>query len=487
MHTPALFLVCACGSASIGWTLDLSSKRLRSLASALAPAYLRVGGSNADLAVYGAGFLDGGETCPPDVLAKRACLSPARWDELLDFVRATGLSLVFTLNIMKTRAGGPAGGPFNASNARALLAYTARRHPKGVASWLAFELGNEKEFVLSPAETAARFLEVRGLLDALWPRPSDRPRLVGPAMNPRPDWLTQFLTAMPARTLDAVSYHLYPGYGRSLDLPARMLEPGWLDFSHRVMRVTQRAVQAAADRGSGPELWIGETAAAWASGTAGVCDGFVSGFWWLDQLSQAAATGHDAMCRQCLVGGNYSLLDQLAGLRPNPDYWSAWLWRQLVGTRILALTQVMPYMGDFEPATRGYLACTRPGAPGFRPGAVTLIYINQDSAHANRTLIMTTEPRLQTHLPAAAPENALPLLPPPFPSLPRLEFVLSPGENGSILSRDIRLNGKTLSLGPDGSLPSLEGRPGVQPGFVVPARSYGFAVYPEADAPACLR
>ena len=112
--------------------------------------------------------------------------------------------------------------------------------------------------------------------------------------------------------------------------------------------------QAARAGGPVPELWIGETAAAWASGTAGVCDGFVSGFWWLDQLSQAAATGHGAMCRQCLVGGNYSLLDQLAGLRPNPDYWSALLWRQLVGTRVLALTQVMPYMGDFEPGTRGY-------------------------------------------------------------------------------------------------------------------------------------
>jgi hypothetical protein len=51
------------------------------------------------------------------------------------------------------------------------------------------------------------------------------------------------------------------------------------------------------------ELWIGETAAAWASGTAGVCNGFVSGFWWLDQLGHAASTAHGAMCRQCLVGG----------------------------------------------------------------------------------------------------------------------------------------------------------------------------------------
>jgi hypothetical protein len=36
----------------------------------------------------------------------------------------------------------------------------------------------------------------------------------------------------------------------------------------------------------------------------------------------AATTGHSAMCRQCLVGGNYSLLDQTNDLTPNPDYWS---------------------------------------------------------------------------------------------------------------------------------------------------------------------
>ena len=75
--------------------------------------------------------------------------------------------------------------------------------------------------------------------------------------------------------LDAISYHMYPGYGRSLDLPSLMPQPGWLDFSHKVMSITQRAAQAT-PAGRAAQLWIGETAAAWASGTAGVCDGFVS-------------------------------------------------------------------------------------------------------------------------------------------------------------------------------------------------------------------
>ena len=71
-------------------------------------------------------------------------------------------------------------------------------------------------------------------------------------------------------------------------------------------------------------------------------DGFVSGFWWLDQLGMSATDGHSAMCRQCLVGGNYSLIDQNNGHTPNPDYWSAWLHKQLMGTTMLAIDQVMP-------------------------------------------------------------------------------------------------------------------------------------------------
>jgi hypothetical protein len=89
----------------------------------------------------------------------------------------------------------------------------------------------------------------------------------------------------------------------------------------RYMSAMRRSVSLS-PAATSTQLWITETAAAWASGTAGVCDGFVSGFWWMDQLGMAATSGHAAMCRQCLVGGNYSLLDQLNGLTPNPDYWS---------------------------------------------------------------------------------------------------------------------------------------------------------------------
>eukprot|EP00937_MAST-01D_sp_MAST-1D-sp2_P006417 g6417.t1 len=49
-------------NASIGWTLDLQDERLIARARDLAPANLRVGGSNADVAEY-VGFAGGAQQC----------------------------------------------------------------------------------------------------------------------------------------------------------------------------------------------------------------------------------------------------------------------------------------------------------------------------------------------------------------------------------------------------------------------------------------
>jgi heparanase 1 len=485
-------------NASYGFTLDLQNPRMRTLAKALAPANLRVGGSNADVAEYNEEF-PGGKKCSDEAVAKKVCLTPARWDELIEFANTVGLRLVFDLNIM---IGRDSGGEWDSTNAKALLTYTAKKYPSFKHG---FELGNEKEFVVGPEDAAHCYLKLRGFINTLWPEESGRPILVGPELNPRPDWLRVFLDTIGVKgVLDAVAYHMYVGYGRSLNLPSLMLQPAWLDFSHTVA-AQSRAAQLSSPAGRDAELWIGETAAAWASGTAGVCDGFISGFWWLDQLGMAASTGHGAMSRQCFVGGNYSLLDQLNGFKPNPDYWTAWVWRHLVSTRMVDLSQVMPYEGDYKPNARAYMACTSRKAAEYKEGAVTLIFINQDQAQ-NKSILMyqqdryfgSKDPLLAYEGRAAATSAAAagagagasasewPPTPPPFPNLPRYAYVLTaPGSN--VLSREVQLNGQVLKMDEaPWELPTLAGEAATSEAFVVPPSSYGFAVYPNAQAPACM-
>ena len=298
------------------------------------------------------------------------------------------------------------------------------------------------------------------------------------------------------------------------------------------------------------EVWIDETAAAWASGTAGVCNGFLSGFWYIDQLASTMAKGNSAMCRQCLVGGNYSLIEQrhvegdghdgnddneydnnnsngIAAWTPNPDYWVAWLWRTLVAgsssestseststspsglasTTVLAVNQVMPYEGDFVPETRMYLVCTPHTSPHYETGSVTAIWINQ--ATGNKSILMYQGQRWnrqqvygegeEEDTPIEWPQRRQkdgdsPAVPPPFANLPRVEYTLTPHPVGGrqnstrdVLSREVLVNGLLLAMHPDGGLPLFPvGVEGKVDNMVVPPLSYGFAIYPKANASACV-
>jgi hypothetical protein len=152
-------------NASVGWTLDLRNERLIALAKALSPANLRVGGSLADDAEYQVG----GHNCSASATTQHVCLTMARWHELVSFCQQTGLRLVFDLNIMRGRSSDPTttttgtSSTWDSANALALIQHTQAQYPVWSANrdHLAFELGNEKEFALTPVETAIAFLQLR--------------------------------------------------------------------------------------------------------------------------------------------------------------------------------------------------------------------------------------------------------------------------------------------------------------------------------------
>merc|ERR1712190_303744 len=117
----------------------------------------------------------------------------------------------------------------------------------------------------------------------------------------------------------------------------------------------------------------------------------------------------------------------------------------------------MPYMGDFKPKVRAYMACTAPSAPDYKDGAVTLVFINQDQ-RANQSIVMYQQDRFSTldsvAIVARTRDTTWPPIPPPFPNLPRIEYVMTaPG--GDILSRSVELNGKVMELDANGDLPVI--------------------------------
>ena len=498
--------------------LNLQNTHLRALTRTLAPANLRVGGTWFNNLVYLVDEQEDASLCTPERDAKHLCLNMKRWTEIVEFCTATNLRLVFDLNILLGRnASCTTFNCWDSSNIRRFLQYTAQQWPLFPN---AFEIGNELEHFLDPLETARIAGEIRTMIYEFWPHnnaTTRRPLLVGPAANVRPDWMRRF-AAHASTVIDVITYHLYPAYGGTHNLEHTIPTPAWLDFSHQIMHTMHRA--ATVTTTTSIAVWIGESAAAWEGGRNGITNGFVSAFWYLDTLGQAASMGHAAFCRSSLVGNQYGLLEQKFQLyKPNPDFWVALLFRRLVIGRLgtthrrpimMDAMQFTPGKVDFDPDVRTYLACTPPPPPPlspflddtqyYAPGAMTLIWIN--TAKSWKTIRLVNETGFHSSDAGHSP-------PPPFYGLPRWDFVLTAGpapassSNDSdcldpLCSRLIRLNGQVLQLSKqntnnnikkgveDDVLPPLDGVAASDERLQVPPQSMGFSVFTGAQATACL-
>jgi hypothetical protein len=439
---------------------DFTRPVLRALASQLAPAYLRVGGTESDKIYY--------DMSPTPVTSAPApyvdVMTASQWDTMDDFVKALGLELTFNLD-----AGpGPRGADMSwqPDNARVLLQYAASKGTP-VAMW---ELGNEPDAYvvttsptlnLTPQQFAADVKTARTLVGAV--TPGAKLGAPSPAYWPKAGeifaFYDAFMQAGGASSLDVVTWHYYPQESHRCPLatlradPALMLVPSTLDemdtWAGQVEG--QRAMFAPS-----VPVWLGETGNAQCGGEAGESDAFAGGFWWLDQLARLARRGEPVTIRHTLSGADYGLIDD-ATLAPRPDYWTSVLWRRLMGTRVL---DVGP-SGDAK--LRTYAHCTRTGAPHFAAGAVTLVVLNLDAATA-----------VDVPIPAGLGDAA------------DVYVLASP----SATSSTMMLNGTTLTAAADGSLPPLlphvvaRSNGGLVATF--PPATYGYVVMPGAGAKGCM-
>lgn len=321
--------------------LDLNSAKLDKLTRALGPAYLRVGGSEADKIHY----FSAPENEPDSLV-----LTTAIWDNLHRFLQRNQLKFAFTFKygLFERRQHGQWCG----GEVEKLLQYNRAR---GYAIDVC-ELGNElnaywafhglrsqpRAFKLAVdyhnfARIIRQYLpqaRIIGPGSAFWPK-------LGETIKPFSNITRKFLeTCQQQKTpLDIVDWHFYPF--QSLRSPVRtrtatlsaMLKPHALnDF-----KKYSSALRAWRDEYyPHAELWTGETGSAQCGGQPKLSDRFISCFWWADQLGLGALNDQKVMIRQSLIGGDYGLVDRLT-LKPRPDYWLSWLWKTLMGTQVFAV------------------------------------------------------------------------------------------------------------------------------------------------------
>ena len=135
--------------------INFTDPSLVTLATAFAPAHLRIGGSEQDEVWY-----EVDEPCPASV-DPAFCLSMNKWDEINRFAITTGWTVLFGVNAMQGRANKSS--RFNSTNLDAFLRFTASR--RNYTALFGFAFGNELESKVDAAAYAADVLLVRSLID----------------------------------------------------------------------------------------------------------------------------------------------------------------------------------------------------------------------------------------------------------------------------------------------------------------------------------
>lgn len=431
--------------------IDLKNARLRKLAAALGPTYVRVSGTWAN-STYFYDAAGPAPTTPPKGF--KGVLTREQWKSVVDFAHAVNAEIITSFaTSVGTRN---AEGVWTPDQARAFLLYTKSVGGKIAAA----EFMNEPNFAAiggAPkgydAAAYARDIAVfRPFLkqtapDVLFLGPGSVAE-GGPIANAMKQSKlgTEQLLEATGPVYDVFSYHIYAAVSQRCaggnttigTTAAAALSPEWLSRPDAITAFYKKL----RDRFEpGKPLWVTEMGDA-ACGGDPWASTFLDTFRYLDQHASLAQQGVRVIAHNTLAASDYGLLDE-ATFTPRPNYWGALLWHKLMGTTVLK--------PSVSPAKdlRLYAQCMSNA-----PGGVALLAINIDRS-APKTLTVATRSERYTM------------------TAPKLE------------DTKVELNGKELKLGLDDSIPELKGVRTSSGSVVLPPVSITFLAVPDAHNASC--
>jgi hypothetical protein len=403
--------------------INLANPRLRKLAAALGPAYLRVSGTWANTTF----FQDSDEppaSTPP--AGFNGVLTRAEWKGVIDFAHAAHAEIVTSFAI--SPGARDASGVWTPAEAKKVLDYT---HSLG-AKIAAAEFFNEPNIAAMGGapkgyDAAAYGRDVK-LFQAFIKQAEPSLIFVGPGsvgegtmilpsnMAGKMPSSADLLTAT-GPAFDAISYHSYGGVssrcsamgagGTTADASLSedwLAKPGKIEDYYAGVRDQFEP---------GKTLWLTETAQT-ACGGDRWASTFLDSFRYLNQLGLLAQRGVQVHMHNTLAASDYGLLDEKT-YEPRPNYWSALLWHRMMGATVLN--------------------------PGASPASSLHIYAHCLADHPGGVAILAIN----------ASRDAPQLLELPLPSD---RYTLTAK---NLQDRTVMLNGAELGLTASDELPSLHG------------------------------
>ncbi len=431
--------------------IDLTDRKLRQLAAALGPSYVRYSGTWAN-ATWFADREDAPEKAPAGF---DTVLTRKQWRNAVGFAKFADARIVTSFATSPgTR---DAAGVWQTDTAARWLAYT-----KQVGGTIAAaEYVNEPSVLnlIQPPKgyTAADYRRDYANWHAWMRRVSPGTLILAPGSaelaEPARSMMrrsqnvleNEDLLALDSPKPDAFSFHFYSGIsqrcggakmGASL---AQATTPRFLDSVDASIALVAHERDRLAP---GKPLWNTESG-------EGACGGnpwaatFADSFRFVDTLGRSARQGVKVFMHNTLAASDYALLEE-NGFAPRPNYWASVLWKRTMGPGVLA-----PPPGT-TPEFRIYAHCL----VGVK-GGVGLAAVNI----GNQLQTLPDLGNAQVWTLAAAPDQ-------------------------NIDTKAITVNGATPSLLSSGKLAGLAGR-AVRGSVEVAGKSIVFVAVPAAGNPAC--
>ena len=426
--------------------IDLYDVRLRRLAAALGPTYMRVSGSWAN-----ATYFHDSDAPPPATPPKgfNGVLTRKQWKGVIDFSRAVDAKIIYSF------AGSDgvrdADGVWTPTEAQKVLAYTKSLGGEIAAA----ELFNEPNQGVGTSASTHYDATIYGRdFHVFLPFiREEAPNLVvlGPGSSGEESstyrMTSSDLMMAAGPGLDAFSYHFYGARAvrcqfrgpEKQTTAAQALSEEWLSRTDQAESY-YREIRNRSEPGK--SIWLTETGGASCGGNPWNA-AFLDTFRYLDQLGRLAKRGLKVVAHNTLAASDYALVDQDT-LAPRPDYWGAVLWRKLMGSTVLDAGR----SGSTKVPLYGQ--CLRGVS-----GGVALLAINTDASAAHMLDI---------------PLNAN-------------RYTLTAKD---VMDNKVDLNGSELRLTADGDVPAMAGALTTSGQQSLPPVSITFFAIPEAKNPACV-
>ncbi|XP_064112393.1 uncharacterized protein LOC135219502 [Macrobrachium nipponense] len=383
---------------------------------------------------------------------------------LTDFAEDVGMTLLFDVNQLYRT---PDRLEWDPTNARRIFHDVAARNRS-----LIWQLGNEPNayhhvfgLTLSGQEDASDFEKFHQELKAYF----DHPIIVGPdvtrpqAKHDSPDdelesgtmihpveFLQDFLMNIKI-SLAAITWHHYYIDGRTATIEDFISADLFDELAYSITQIIHVRDQLA----PGTPIWLTETSSAFGGGAKNLSNRYIDGFLWMDKLGTAARMGISVVARQTLYSGNYAIIDDY--ITPEPSYWLSYVFKNLVGERVLNVT-----MRGASSTTRLYAHCQKNSSSySYQSGNIVIFGMNLDV----KSVDVSISGIHRSHLIE--------------------EYVLKPAF-GDLQSNAVLLNGKALRMISDEELPELTSVPLPDQEFHIPPTTFGFWVFVKAGFEDCL-